>query len=204
MSYNIRIKDMHNLHVQYLNIHMYYVSTCYIIQAEVAAAGLSVCCHYQILDLQLRPSILHRHMQVSLGGCYHCLAQQGQQSLHEEPWVFSSTFFRGQEETRPQVPNQPRLSRLSLKGIFVRLPIPFPLNMFYQDFEHRRLGRQLGEFSPQLICLMGKHQWSWMMRWMPAILSHKGLVVGDWILLGLLNLMSFFRSNQWNLSEGFS
>lgn len=93
MSYNILIKDMHN--IQYLNIHMYSVSTCYIIEAEVAATGLSVCCHYQILDLQPRPSILHRHMQVGLGGCYHCLAQQGQQSLHEEPWVFSSTWPSG-------------------------------------------------------------------------------------------------------------
>lgn len=80
--------------IQYLNIHiMYYVSTCYIIQAEVAATGWFVCCHYQILDLQPRPSILHRHMQVSLGGCYHCLAQQGQQSLHEEPWAFHPPFF---------------------------------------------------------------------------------------------------------------
>lgn len=61
---------------------------------------------------------------------------------------------------------------------------PFSFEHVYQDFENRRLGRQLGGFSPQRICLMGKHQWSWMMRWMPAILSHKGLwwVIGSfWV-----------------------
>ena len=81
-------------------------------------------------------------------------------------------FFRGQEERGPQVS----------KGKCTASN-PFSFEHVYQDFEHSQLGRQLGEFSPQRICLMGKHQWSWMMRWMPAILSHRGWwVIGSfWV-----------------------
>ena len=115
----------------------------------------------------------------------------------------SSTFFRGQEERGPQVPNQPD-NPFESEGVFCTASNPlFLWTMSSQDFEHSQLGHQLGEFSPQLICLMGTHQWSWMMRWMPAILSHRGWwVIGSFWVCWIW--CHFSVPTNGILSEGFS